>query len=307
MIQGLKQDLQVYLGVPKNIGQDELIFFCPFCKHHKRKLQVHLELGHWRCWTCTKKGRSFFTLFKSVNADKSILLKYGKKSDNKLISSTKTSIDANRSPITLPKEFKPLYHKNNDIQYKKALRYLFNRNITVEDILKYNIGYCDSGLYKNMIIIPSYDSNGILNYFVGRSYESESNYKHKNPKVSKNIIGFELFINWNLPVYLVEGSFDAISIKRNAIPLFGKRMQRFLKDTLILKKVKKVYVCLDADAKPDAMLIYNDLTKQGIECVIITFDGKDPNEIGFTKVQSVLQNDKSKTDFKDLIKLKLQL
>ena len=42
------------------------------------------------------------------------------------------------------------------------------------------------------------------------------------PKVSKDIIGFNLFINWNEPIVIVEGAFDAIAVKRNAIPLFGK-------------------------------------------------------------------------------------
>jgi hypothetical protein len=44
--------------------------------------------------------------------------------------------------------------------------------------------------------------------------------------VSRDIIGFELFINWNVPIILCEGVFDAIAIKRNAIPLLGKTIQK---------------------------------------------------------------------------------
>ena len=46
-----------------------------------------------------------------------------------------------------------------------------------------------------MIIIPSYNEDGILNYFVSRAFY-DSNYKHKNPNVSKDIIGFDMIINW---------------------------------------------------------------------------------------------------------------
>jgi hypothetical protein len=42
----------------------------------------------------------------------------------------------------------------------------------------------------------------------------------------KNIIGFENMINWNVPIVLCEGAFDAIAIKRNAIPLFGKNISK---------------------------------------------------------------------------------
>ncbi len=38
-------------------------------------------------------------------------------------------------------------------------------------------------------------------------------------------IPFEIFINWNSPIIRCEGMFDAISIKRNAIPLLGKNIQ----------------------------------------------------------------------------------
>ena len=103
-----------------------------------------------------------------------------------------------------------------------------NRGIRPADIVKYNIGYCEGGEYSNRIIIPSYDSEGVLNYFVSRAiYDGPM--KYKNPKVSKDVIGFDLFINWKEPIVLCEGVFDAITIRRNAIPLFGKTIQKIRK------------------------------------------------------------------------------
>ena len=72
--------------------------------------------------------------------------------------------------VELPKEFKPLWNGGNSIIKRHALNYLHKRSITYEDTIKYNIGYCDSGLYSNRIIIPSYDSEGQLNFFVGRDF-----------------------------------------------------------------------------------------------------------------------------------------
>ena len=117
--------------------------------------------------------------------------------------------------------------------YFETLKY----HTDIYDILKYRIGYCTNGLYNGKIIIPSYDANGSLNYFVGRAYY-DTDYKHKNPNASKDIVGFELHINWNMPIILVEGAFDAIAIKRNAIPLFGKTISNTLKKRIVEKGVK---------------------------------------------------------------------
>ena len=65
-----------------------------------------------------------------------------------------------------------------------------------------------------------------LDYFVARSFEKEPSRKYDAPSSDKNIIGFENMINWNIPVVLCEGAFDAIAIKRNAIPLFGKNISK---------------------------------------------------------------------------------
>ena len=46
--------------------------------------------------------------------------------------------------LELPKEFKTFIN-NTDIVARHALAYLKKRNITKQDNLKYNKGYCDSG------------------------------------------------------------------------------------------------------------------------------------------------------------------
>ena len=85
-----------------------------------------------------------------------------------------------------------------------------------------------------MIIIPTYDEDGILNYFTARSFEKEPYVKYRNPSVSRDIIPNEHLINWRLPIIICEGLFDAIAIKRNAIPLLGKNLQH----NLLMKIVK---------------------------------------------------------------------
>ena len=51
-----------------------------------------------------------------------------------------------------------------------------------------------------------------------------------------------MYINWNLPIILCEGAFDAMAIKRNAIPLFGKKISTTLMKKIIESNVEKIYL-----------------------------------------------------------------
>jgi DNA primase len=184
--------------------------------------------------------------------------------------------------LSLPKEFKPLVNiQQSDILGRHALTYIKSRGVTEEDILKYNIGYCTSGNYGKMVIIPSYDEDGTLNYFTGRSFEKESKVKYRNPSVSRDIIPFELFINWDLPFILCEGPFDAIAIKRNAIPLLGKNIQSKLMRKIVKSSVDKIYIALDKDAQKQALSFCEQLMNEGKEVYLVDMQDKDPSEMGF--------------------------
>ena len=49
---------------------------------------------------------------------------------------------------------------------------------------------------------------------------------------------FENQINWNEPITLVEGVFDAMAVKRNAIPLLGKFVPKTLNDTIYIHELR---------------------------------------------------------------------
>ena len=158
-------------------------------------------------------------------------------------------------------------------------------------------------MYDNRIIIPSYDSDGKLNYFVGRDIDN-SKLKYKNPPVSKDVIGFELFINWDLPIVLCEGVFDAIAIKRNAIPLFGKTIPRKLLKKIIENGVSKITIVLDSDATIDLVKLTQKLKSYGVECNIVPLKNGDPSEIGFEKITRKIMNSSS-LKFIDEVKFKM--
>jgi DNA primase len=282
--------------------QDEYMYWSPFITHHKRKLQINTQTGKWHCWVSNVGGRNFFQLFKKVSATKEqfdeLVELVGENKFYKVKEEDKKNI------VKLPDDFKPLWNGNDGIVKRHALTYLYKRGITDEDIIKYNIGYCDSGLYSNRIIVPSYDSNGRLNFFVGRDFYS-SKMKYKNSPTSKDIIGFDIFINWDEPIILCEGVFDAMAFKRNAIPLFGKTVPKSLQKKIIEFGVKTLYLALDNDAMSDTIKITDMFLSEGIDVKIMVLKDKDPSELGFEKLLKSIQTT-STTKFSDLMKYKLK-
>lgn len=282
--------------------QDEYMYWSPFITHHKRKLQINTQTGKWHCWVSNVGGRNFFQLFKKVSATKEQFNELVELvGENKFY---KVKEEDKKNIVKLPDDFKPLWNGNDGIVKRHALTYLYKRGITDEDIIKYNIGYCDSGLYSNRIIVPSYDSNGRLNFFVGRDFYS-SKMKYKNSPTSKDIIGFEIFINWDEPIILCEGVFDAMAFKRNAIPLFGKTVPKSLQKKIIEFGVKTLYLALDNDAMSDTIKITDMFLSEGIDVKIMVLKDKDPSELGFEKLLKSIQTT-STTKFSDLMKYKLK-
>jgi hypothetical protein len=74
--------------------------------------------------------------------------------------------------------------------------------------------------------------------------------------------------------------FDAIAIKRQAIPLLGKFIPTKLFNK-ILENSSEIYIALDNDAKQDAIKLVEKLEKYGKSVKIIDLDDKDPSEIGY--------------------------
>ena len=295
------------LGKGKRTARGNQAHSCPFCHHHKPKLEVNYTeskkgVNLWQCWVCGKKGKTIRSLFKQLNVSSNHFQELNKLVKN--ISSDKDST-VKIEQLKLPKEFKS-FSNNKDIVAKHAYSYLKKRNITIQDVLKYNIGYCNYGRYSKMVIIPSYDEYGKLNYFTARSFDKNSYVKYRNPDSSRDIIPFELFINWDLPIILCEGPFDAMAIKRNAIPLFGKNIQSSLMKKLVESKVEKIYIALDEDAIIQALKFCEQLLNVGKEVYLVELKGKDPSELGFVNFTKLIQTVTPLTQY-SLMEKKLQL
>ena len=296
------------MGSGKATARNNYAYHCPFCHHHKPKMEVNLTENRegknpWHCWACDVRGTTIYSLFKQLKVDVS------KFTELKSLVKTSKSISETQviSSVSLPDEYIDLNNVDtSDIMARHALAYLKNRHISKYDILKYNIGYCKEGLYKNMIIIPTYDVDGRLNYFTARSFEKEPYVKYRNPSASRDIIPNEHLINWNIPIILCEGLFDAMAIKRNAIPLLGKNIQSSLMKKIVTSVVDKIYIALDRDAIKQALKFCERLMAEGKEVYLVDLQDKDPSEMGFENFTKLIQNTVPLTYY-DLMEQKLAI
>lgn len=284
-------------------------YYCPFCNHHKPKLEVQLNTNNegenpWGCWTCQERGKTIRSLFRKLKVGPDLMSKL-----NDIVKTNKGSyIKREKGNVELPKEFKSLLSvTDKDISGRHALVYATrDRSLTEYDILKYNIGYCASGEYEDMIIIPSYDENNQLNFFVARKCDDQDKFPYKNPDVSKDIIPFGQFINWNVPVNLCEGFFDLSAIKRNCIPLLGKMIPDALMKKLVMPNVKNIFISLDKDALKQALAQAELLLSYGKKLYLVELEDKDPGKMGFEEYTKLVQKAKPLTLSK-IMSLKLKL
>ncbi len=302
----LLSSIENILGKSHKRARENHAFHCPFCNHRKPKLEINMatnEKGHnpWECWVCQTKGRTIRSLLRQLKTPRDTaneILKY--------VPRGATIEYKQLSIIELPKEYQPLYSASStSVIANLVKKYLYERGLTDNDFIKYSIGYCTSGEYGGRVIIPSYSQSNQLNYFIARSYDGNF-YKYKNPEVSKDVIFFENLINWDTPIILCEGVFDAMAIRRNSIPILGKNISKTLYKKILTSQVKDIFIALDSDAKDRALEIAEKLLNQGKRAYIVNMEDKDPSEMGFQAFTTLIQQ-AEELDLSSLMMHKLDL
>jgi len=254
------------LGEPKQHyeSKGQISFDCPVCAEEKGldkgdgkgNFEINYFRHVYKCWACGETHGTHGPLGKLFD-------QHGTKKQKKLYDLVKPEElkieDKKRIRLKLPEGFMKFKDSNpRFIPHIEAYKYLASRGINDEMIEKYGIGYTVQGDFAYRIIVPSYDKDGILNYYVARAWTPKK-MKYKNPSVPKDEIIFnENKIDWTKDVFLVEGVFDSFFLD-NSIVMLGKKMSQLLFQTLYNKAESNVIVCTDGDAWTDGLRIYNEL------------------------------------------------
>lgn len=252
--------LESVFGHPKNSSSNWMEFNCPQCANNnygvvdnKYNFVINLALNnngktnkYCKCWKCGLSGPLFFIFRKYASKNEiAEFLKYEK--EPIILSYIKKY-----KIFSLPKEFISFQDmdKNNPLHMEAYNYVLDKRKVSPSIIKKDKLGFCLEGFYKDRIIIPSYNSDNKLNYYVTRIFKTnnEKIQPYKLPNADKKEIIFnEKNINWNATVYIVEAYFEYTTIPVNTIVLLGKSLY----DNILIKLIKynpNVVILLNPDA-----------------------------------------------------------
>ena len=277
-------------------SNDEYLFTCPYCGHHKNKFSVNVEKNVYKCWICDARGKSLFRLIKRFG-DSRQLERWKQLTGNfedlnkiNFLFQEEEKEEEREAILEIPEGFKTLTRPSNSRSYKAAMNYLTTRGIGRSDILRWKIGYCDSGRFKDRIIVPSFNLEGNLNYYIARTY-AENYKRYLNPSVSRDIVFNELYLDFDREITIVEGVFDAIKAN-NAVPILGSTVRETSK---VFKKILQndtpVLLALDPDATKKTNSIRKLILKYGIEVRQIKYqDQRDLGEMTKQEVQLLSNN-----------------
>jgi DNA primase len=256
----------------------EFLFRCPYCHHYKRKFSVNVEKGYYKCWICDKRGRNVghpirrFGTLTNFREWQELVGKVDLGEFDNLFGNAEE--EEQEMILKLPEEYVSLANKGLPRTAMPFLSYLAKRQLSKKDVFKWKIGFCFEGEYANRIIIPSFNKDGFVNYFVARSIVDYQK-KYKNPPVSKDIIFNELYVDWDEDVVVVEGIFDAIRAC-NGIPILGSTLREGSKlFKALVKSGVKVFLALDEDAETKTNKIIHSLMSYGVEVSKIDTSGYD--------------------------------
>ena len=265
-VEVLVELLTDFLGNPKQHyeSKGQISFDCPVCADEKGldsgdgkgNLEINYTRHVYKCWACSETHGTHGPLGKLFDG-------YATKAQKKLYNLVKPEElkqeEKKRPKLRLPEGFMTFEDSNpRFIPHIEAYKYLTSRGVTDEIIKKYKIGYTVTGDFAYRIIVPSYSSEGQLNYYVARAWTAKK-MKYKNPAVPKDEIIFnEGLIDWNKDIYLVEGAFDSFFLD-NPLVMLGKKMSKLIFENLYNRANANIVICCDGDAWDDGLRIYNEL------------------------------------------------
>jgi hypothetical protein len=296
-----------FLGAPRHSSGAETRlqweFNCPTAKcrgDNKFNLAYRSDSKVFKCWKCKYSGYIYRLVEEYGSKDDlsrlELILPRYERANFSIFKNLE--VDHNSIVCELPEGYMPLSQKRKSRLWELAWEYLtIERKVSLSQIDKYKIGYTESGPRKFRIIMPSLNAAGLTNYYEARAYLKDAKrpyWKPDTPHVH-DIIYNEYFINWDLPVYLVEGVFDSYRIP-NSIPLLGKSPSPLLISKLLEHK-STVIICLDSDAFKDSSEFYNMFSSLGLSVYFIDLKGgKDVSKIyedhGQEKINEILKHPK---------------
>ena len=132
------------LGSSRRVN-DEHLFHCPYCGHHKRKMSINFAKNAFKCWVCDTRGKNIYRIVRKFGSyqQKQKWLKLDGRLDLSEFDNFFMQVNNEdmEETIDLPIEFISLCNKHLPLSSRRAFDYLYSRGVTKEDIMYWKIGY----------------------------------------------------------------------------------------------------------------------------------------------------------------------
>jgi DNA primase len=300
----------------------------PFKEDRKHKLSISPEKRCFHCWKTDASGPIYALVMELEGCSKKEALElvyqkntvqdFDKQMNQLRNGKEQNSVETVKTKIALPESFQYISFESMDQVNLRALEYCIKeRQINP---IKWHFGFCNSGAYQNRLVIPFFDREGEIYYWIARTLNG-SELRYLNPSVkSKEDVKKEdvMFIpKWNIKgkdVLVVEGALDAIVLSElgfMVVALQGKTLSPYHIEAL---KESRIILGLDNDQPGREALLWNMkvLKEHGIDNVRYVFSPKKDQdwnkcylEMGDGLKDAILKGIKTLA-FKDLVKFSMQ-
>ena len=201
-------------------------FRCPDCGGSKKqKFIVRIDTGQYHCWVCDARGASIAKVLRKLSPDvaarwEGVTGSHQRRFVDEVVEAPK---------VEIPLGFRLLAESidSRDPDVRDCLEYVRNRGLSLREMWYFRLGYVKRGRLSRRVIMPSFDSDGVINYWTARSIDEKAVGKYVNPPIPRGEFIFnELNLDWRREITLVEGPFDLTKCDSNATAILGSNMSR---------------------------------------------------------------------------------
>lgn len=267
----------------------QLYCICPYCQKANNHFNIDLSTGRNYCFRCGKGG-SFERLTKKVcgwNTQVGDIIEQYSGGITLATLMDVYSKDTSYSDMFFDWKAGTVELTDSRLVCKRALMYLLKRNIIPKYALELGFRVGVEGNYKNMLVLPIYYNSEVANLIARQipPYQTPLRYSgpHKGEALmdkSELLFNFDTAIEYDWTV-IVEGVFDAISLREKGIPVVALMGKEISSEQVILvtENWNKVVILLDGGFEADAVKIGRRLQGLTDSVYIASIDGtEDPNE-----------------------------
>lgn len=220
-----------YVTRGKNTKRGEISVKCPWCSDEdpSEHLGISLDRENWGCLrNGTHRGKKPHRLVQALlgcsNAQASLIVGQQSVTDPSTLGEALAALNATSEALSadtghevlehLPPEFQPIRPDNST---KRFWRYLEKRGFTpVQKVIdKYDLRCCQTGRYKERIIMPLYDHAGDLLCWTSRAIVTPAEtprYLASSQVVKSTMFNEDRLYEGGDLLFIVEGPFDAMKL-----------------------------------------------------------------------------------------------